>query len=94
MARHDARSEPRSNRFLRPEDRSPRPFWARARGPGELFAEGSWHEIRVTLERQGWIHSQIELIHDQLRHGWPLVMAKHNVTVLTGHCPLRSGRQG
>ena len=78
-----------STRFLRPDDRhQPRP--QRAWGPAELFAEGQWQSIRVQLEREGWNHSQIELVHDQLRQGWPLAMARRNVAALTGHCPLRS----
>lgn len=82
-----------SNRFLRPEDAARRPLGRRAWGGSELFAEGAWQEIRVTLERQGWTSFQIERIHDQLRHGWPLSMARQNVAAMTGHCPLRSGRQ-
>lgn len=79
-----------SNRFLPPQalrrDGRPSQAW----GPYELFADGQWQDIRATLERQGWNCSQIELVHDQLRQGWPLPMAKHNVSALTGHCPLRS----
>ena len=95
MDRQDANSgfRPGSNRFLQPENSASRPPGSRPWGPTELFAEGTWQEIRVTLEQQGWSHSQIERIHDQLRHGWPLSMARHNVATSTGHCPLRSGRQ-
>ncbi|MFZ0406497.1 MAG: hypothetical protein WAM11_00070 [Cyanobium sp.] len=87
----DSRSNPHSNRFLRPEDQARRPPAARAWGPTEVFAEGPWQEIRVCLEREGWNHFQIERLHEQLRHGWPLAMARHNVAAITGHCPLRSG---
>jgi hypothetical protein len=59
-------------------------------GPAELFAEGQWQSIRLGLERQGWSASQIERVHDHLRQGWPLAMAKQNVAALTRHCPLRS----
>jgi hypothetical protein len=55
-----------------------------------MFAEGQWQSIRVALERQGWSASQIERLHDQLRQGWPLAMAKQNVAALTRRCPLRS----
>lgn len=81
-----------SNRFLPPgNDHPSRPQqpW----GPGEMFAEGQWQTIRVELERQGWTASQIERLHDHLRQGWPLSMAKQNVAALTRQCPLRS-RQG
>ena len=79
-----------SNRFLAPDElrrdsRSHQPW-----GAHELFADGQWQDIRAGLERQGWNCSQIEMVHDQLRQGWPLPMAKHNVSALTGHCPLRS----
>jgi len=86
-------SERLSNRFLRPKDlqRNARP--SRSWGPYELFADGQWQDIRASLERQGWNCSQIELMHDQLRQGWPLPMAKHNVATLTGHCPLRARQQ-
>ena len=78
-----------SRRFLRPEQHSPtRP--QRLWGPTELFAEGQWQAIRVQLESQGWSHTQIDLMHDQLRRGWPLAMAKRNVALISGHCPLRS----
>ena len=59
-------------------------------GPAELFAEGQWQSIRLGLERQGWSASQIERVHDHLRRGWPLAMAKQNVAALSRHCPLRS----
>jgi hypothetical protein len=82
-----------SNRFLPPPEgepssrsRQPRDPW----GPAEMFAEGQWQAIRVGLERQGWSASQIERVHDHLRQGWPLSMAKQNVAALTRHCPLRS----
>jgi hypothetical protein len=83
-----------SNRFLKPHElsrrRRPGPPW----GPYEQFADGQWQDIRVALERQGWNGTQIEMLHDQLRQGWPLAMAKHNVTAMTGHCPLRSRQSG
>lgn len=84
------RSRVPSNRFLPPDAGqaagSGRPAW----GPREMFAEGQWQSIRVALERQGWSASQIERVHDHLRQGWPLSMAKQNVATLTRHCPLRS----
>ncbi|MEB3332409.1 MAG: hypothetical protein VKI83_07965 [Synechococcaceae cyanobacterium] len=81
----------RSRRFLQPEDLHPaRP--RRAWGQSELFPEGQWQVIRVTLESESWSQSQIQLIHDQLRQGWPLLMARRNVALATGHCPLRSHR--
>lgn len=55
-----------------------------------MFAEGQWQSIRVSLERQGWSASQIDRLHDQLRQGWPLVVARHNVAVMTRHCPVRA----
>jgi hypothetical protein len=83
-----------SNRFLSPEELarrgSARPDQRRARGPGELFAEGQWPVIRAQLESDGWNPSQIEMLHDQLRRGWPLAVAKRNVTQLSGHCPLHA----
>jgi hypothetical protein len=79
-----------TRRFLRPEEqRSPRGP-AQARGNSELFGEGPWQAIRVVLEAQGWSQYQIERIHDQLRQGWPLAMAKQNVASITGQCPLRA----
>jgi hypothetical protein len=68
--------------------RRPRYGPQRAWGGGELFAEGQWQAIRVQLERQGWCHSQIELVHDQLRQGWPLATAKQHAARLSGHCPI------
>ncbi len=82
-----------SNRFLPPPEGS-QPTGSRhargAWGPTEMFAEGQWQAIRVTLEREGWSASQIERVHDHLRQGWPLAMAKQNVANLTRRCPLRS----
>ena len=80
-----------SNRFLRPEQlASPRP--GRAWGATEVFAEGQWQSVRVSLEARGWNASQIEQIHDQLRQGWPLQLAENNVAVASGHCPLKERR--
>jgi hypothetical protein len=59
-----------------------------------LFAEGQWQAIRVQLESQGWNGMQIELLHDQLRLGWPLSAAKQNVAAMTRRCPLRGRREG
>lgn len=81
-----------SNRFLPPEGMDPRNRLSRAWGASEMFPEGQWQSIRVVLERQGWNHSQIERVHDQLRQGWPLEMAKRNVSAMTGSCPMRSRR--
>jgi hypothetical protein len=79
-----------SNRFLPQADGQPFGSRRHPRGTGEMFAEGQWQSIRVALERQGWTASQIERVHDHLRQGWPLSMAKQNVATLTRHCPLRS----
>ena len=82
----------RSRRFLAPEDASrpaaPSGMW-RAWGPAEVFAEGQWQSIRVLLEGQGWNPSQIALVHDQLRQGWPLATAKRHAARLSGHCPIK-----
>lgn len=69
---------------LRPEQAMPHG------GGGDAFAEGQWQTIRVDLEREGWNPSQIELLHDQLRQGWPLPMAKQNVARISGHCPIKA----
>jgi len=82
-----------SNRFLQPEDWPEGRCRPHARG-SELFAEGQWQAIRVLLERQGWSFTQVELVHDQLRQGWSLDMAKRHVADLTGFCPLRWRRDG
>ncbi|MEY4354242.1 MAG: hypothetical protein RLZZ609_2483 [Cyanobacteriota bacterium] len=95
-----ARSRPLSNRFL-PEPqavarRSGKPSRDLSRnpwGPREMFAEGQWQSIRVALERQGWSAQQIERVHDQLRQGWPLTVARQNVAALTRQCPVH-GRLG
>jgi hypothetical protein len=84
-----ARSRPPSNRFL-PQPESPLSRLRNAWGPQEVFAEGQWQTIRVGLESQGWSASQIERLHDQLRQGWPLSVAKQNVASLTRNCPVRS----
>lgn len=86
MSRH-------SGRFLTPQECGV-PAPRQPRGVDEIFAEGPWHTIRVMLERQGWTTHQIELLHDQLRRGWPLESAKEQVAALTGHCPLRSHQPG
>ncbi|MFN9644899.1 MAG: hypothetical protein ACK6BG_07235 [Cyanobacteriota bacterium] len=87
------RSRVLSNRFLPPHDRTNPSRSRQTRdpwGPFELFAEGQWQAIRVGLERDGWSASQIERLHDHLRQGWPLAMAKENVAALTRRCPLRA----
>lgn len=83
-----------SKRFLQPDELAHRGGPGRPGGNYQQFADGQWQDIRVTLERQGWDCTQIRLLHDQLRQGWPLAMAKHNVTAMTGHCPLRSRQPG
>jgi len=80
-----------SNRFLPPDHGQGRP--QRATGPSEQFAEGHWPAIRVALERQGWSHAQIELVHDQLRQGWPLEIARRHAAQISGFCPLRARSQ-
>lgn len=86
-------SRPLSSRFLTPkETRRGKP--ERAWSAGEIFAEGPWQAIRVQLERQGWNATQIELIHGQLRQGWPLAMATANVALMTGKCPLQARTRG
>jgi len=89
-----ARSRQPSDRFLTPPDGPPSARrTSSTRGPWsatELFAEGQWQAIRVALEQEGWSASQIERVHDHLRQGWPLSMAKRNVAALTRQCPLRS----
>ena len=84
-----ARSRPPSDRFLT-QPQSPLPRLRNPWGPKEMFAEGQWQSIRVGLEREGWYASQIERVHDQLRLGWPLLVAKQNVASLTRQCPVRS----
>lgn len=88
------RRSPLSARFLPPQEKAT----ARGRQPGAggglIFAEGRWPAIRVALERQGWSTRQIELVQDRLLQGWPLDLAKEQVGVLTGQCPLRSRRLG
>lgn len=84
-----------SRRFLGPDQiahrGSARPEQGQPQGGAtELFAEGQWQTIRVELEREGWNPSQIELVHEQLRQGWPLPMAKQNVSRLSGHCPVKA----
>lgn len=80
-----------ARRFLSAEELSRRPQYSAQRpwGDSELFAEGQWQAIRVQLERQGWCQSQIDLVHDQLRQGWPLVTAKLHAARLSGHCPIK-----
>jgi hypothetical protein len=83
----------RSRRFLSAQELSrcqPR----RSFGPVESFAEGQWPMIRARLEWEGWSHSQVEQVHDQLRRGWPLAMARRNVAVISGRCPLAARREG
>ena len=84
-----------SKRFLGPEDLPHRGTlrprrWQALGVERELFAEGQWQMIRAQLEQQGWNPSQIDLLHEQLRQGWPLSMAKQNVTCLSGRCPLKA----
>ncbi|MFM7635836.1 MAG: hypothetical protein ACKO7Z_09735 [Cyanobacteriota bacterium] len=84
-----------SNRFLGPAELAHRGTVRPDRGHphgggGDLFPEGQWRAIRVQLEREGWNPSQIDLLHDQLRQGWPLTLAKQNAARLSGHCPIRS----
>ena len=80
-----------SRRFLSPQELS-RSLPHRASGHLEVFAEGQWQMIRACLESEGWSQLQIEQVHDQLRQGWPLGLAKRHAAVLTGHCPLAAHR--
>ena len=87
------RARRRSNRFfpavgdlpsLRPEQHR----------RSEMFSEGCWNSIRVSLEMRGWSPPHIELIHDQLRQGWPLSLAVRQVSIRLGTCPMRSKSLG
>ena len=84
-----------SKRFLGPDEMAHRGTVRPAQGHPQagltdVFAEGQWQAIRVQLEREGWNPSQIDLIRNQLRQGWPLVMAKQNVANLSGQCPIKA----
>lgn len=59
-----------------------------------MFSEGCWHSIRTSLEMRGWSPMHIELIHDQLRQGWPLSLAVRQVSIRLGTCPMRSKSMG
>ena len=91
MSRTPERPSALSNRFLQPEELA-HPGSARAWSTTEVFAEGQWQSLRVQLESRGWNALQIDQIHDQLRQGWPLLLAERNVALLTGHCPLKARR--
>ena len=56
----------------------------------DVFAEGQWQMLKAMLERQGWSQSQLEIMREQLRQGWPLSIAKQNVAAIIGHCPISS----
>ncbi|MFN7678661.1 MAG: hypothetical protein ACK5QW_08730 [Cyanobacteriota bacterium] len=84
-----AKSRPPTHRFL-PPPADPPERHRDSSGARDVFAEGQWPSIRASLERQGWSTSQIERLHDHLRQGWPLAVAKQNVAALTRQCPLRS----
>ncbi len=60
----------------------------------EVFADGGWLSIRVMLEERGWSPSHVDLIHEQLRQGWPLAMAVRQVAMRMGTCPMRSKSLG
>ena len=82
-----------SNRFCPPAKRSPYHHLAHGTALAhgiEMFAEGGWSAIKIRLEARGWSATQIELIHDHLRQGWPLAMAARQVALATGLCPIRS----
>ena len=88
-------TSPLSKRFLGPDEMAHRgtvrpEHWQPQGRAAQVFAEGQWQAIRVQLEHEGWHPSQIDLIHDPLRQGWPLPMAKQNVARLSGHCPIKA----
>ena len=84
-----------SNRFLSVEETAlrgtPRPRRGAPAASGTLlFPEGPWQMLRVQLEAEGWDPSQIDLVRDQLRQGWSLAVARHNVARLSGRCPINA----
>lgn len=89
MERPSDRRQPLSNRFLPPTERRSARI-GQAWSSTEVFAEGQWQSLRSRLEGRGWSTTQIEQIHDQLRQGWPLSMAENNVSITSGHCPIRA----
>ena len=60
----------------------------------EVFSEGCWPSIRASLEMRGLSPTYIELIHNQLRQGWPLSLAVRQVSMRLGSCPVRSRSLG
>ena len=82
-----------SNRFFSSARDLPSPR-ARQQHRSEMFSEGCWHSIRTSLEMRGWSPMHIELIHDQLRQGWPLSLAVRQVSIRLGTCPMRSKSMG
>lgn len=88
-------TQPLSKRFLGPDELAHRGTLRPNRrqplgSPSDVFAEGQWQAIRVQLEHEGWNPSQIDLLHDQLRQGWPLALAKQNAARLSGRCPIQA----
>jgi len=55
-----------------------------------MFAEGQWQMIKAMLERHGWSQSELEIMREQLRQGWPLSISKQNVASIIGYCPISS----
>jgi hypothetical protein len=96
MERSSSNPQPQvSKRFLGPDEMAHRGTVRPEQGHPQVggtvvFAEGQWQAIRVQLEREGWNPSQIDLVRDQLRQGWPLAMAKQNVARISGQCPIRA----
>ena len=82
-----------SNRFFSPHRDLPSSIGDQQRR-SEVFSEGCWPSIRALLEMRGWSPTHIELIHDQLRQGWPLSLAVRQVAIRLGTCPLRSKSLG
>lgn len=82
-----------SKRFVPPAREFPA-ISAEDQRRSEVFSEGCWPSIRVSLEMRGWSPTHIELIHNQLRQGWPLSLAVRQVSMRLGSCPMRSRSLG
>ena len=82
-----------SKRFVPPAQQLTAPGVGERRR-SEVFSEGCWPSIRVSLEMRGWSPTHVEFIHEQLRQGWPLSLAVRQVSIRLGTCPMRSKSLG
>ncbi|QEY33102.1 hypothetical protein EVJ50_13535 [Synechococcus sp. RSCCF101] len=78
-----------SKRHVEPFDK--RPLRLRLHPLRETFLDGSWTNLKLSLESAGWSPQQVEFVHQRLQQGWSVDQATRYVARTVRSCPWPQG---